>query len=146
MSDTIKPEVTNSWKYFTEICMMKEFIISLFVVVFIGNPYLQIAPLILLSTIMVLGLAKYKPLEEHKENYFLIIVEFLYVLILSGFFYLSAFSHKLSQSVRYAYIGYSMIGLLILVIIVHIIFGIMASIESIRETYKLIKLWCNRKK
>lgn len=52
----------------------------------------------------------------------------------------------MSQYMRYNIYGYTLIALLSIVILIHIIYGIIISIETIRETYRVVKLWCNRNK
>lgn len=126
--------------------MTKEFIISLVVIEFIENPWIQIIPLIGLSVIMAIGLLKSKPLRDKRENFFICIVEFFYILILAGFIISPSFGGQMSQYMRYNIYGYTLIALLSIVILIHIIYGIIISIETIRETYRVVKLWCNRNK
>jgi hypothetical protein len=63
--------------------MVKEFLVSFFVIIMIENPWLQLLPLIIMSLIMFIGVLKYQPFEKKSDNIFTLVVECLYVLFFS---------------------------------------------------------------
>lgn len=59
--------------------MIKEYLISFFIMVLIDNAWWQLIPLLLMSMTMCIGILRYKPFQSKRDNYFMIIIEFLYV-------------------------------------------------------------------
>lgn len=128
IEERIEENLESVWRHFIEISMLMEFIIPLVVIIFIDHPWIQTVPLISLILLMAFALLKYRPLRDKRENNFICLVEFFYVLILSGFIVLLISGDQMNQYVKYNIYGYTLVGLLSLVILLHIIYGIIISI------------------
>jgi hypothetical protein len=60
----VRPEVRSIWRFLVQMLILKELLISFFVIVFITNPYLQVCPLLAMFSINIFALLKFKPLKD----------------------------------------------------------------------------------
>ena len=97
-----------------------------------------------MSVIMFFGVLKYKPFEKKVDNYFTLIVEFLYVMLFSVMLYMHTGGMDSSQ--KYDLLGNMAIALIIIIILVHIGLGIILLIESIKDVIKYCKNYGKLKK
>jgi hypothetical protein len=90
--------------------MVKEFFIPFFVVMFVQNAYLQIAPLLILFAITIYVLLIKKPYKSKGFNLFMAFVEICYFIIFTGLLIVKIQENSMSQKTKYTIYGYGTIG------------------------------------
>jgi hypothetical protein len=135
LTEDLNPKLENYWKFIMLYQMIKEFLISFFVIVLISNPWFQLVPLIIMSSVMFIGILKYMPFEKKSDNVFTLIIEFLYVLLFIVLLWMQIGKESMSETQKYNLLGFSGIALIVIIILVHVVLGVMMSIISAKEMF-----------
>lgn len=135
LTEDLDPKLENNMKFVLHYQMIKELLISFFIIIMVDNAWFQLLPLIIMSIAMFFGVLKYKPFEKKSDNIFTLVVEFLYVLLFSVLLWMHIGRGSIDAEKKYTILGFSGIGLIILIILVHVVLGVMCSYESVKEMF-----------
>lgn len=135
LTEDLDPKLENNMKFVLHYQMIKELLISFFIIIMVDNAWFQLLPLIIMSIAMFFGVLKYKPFEKKSDNIFTLVVEFLYVLLFSVLLWMHIGKGSIDAEKKYTILGFSGIGLIILIILVHVVLGVMCSYESVKEMF-----------
>lgn len=128
LKEELNPGLNGFWQYFMQFQMLKEFLISFFVIVFIQNTYLQLVPLLILFTFTIVGLLVKKPFSKKLDNLFMAFVELMYFIIFGLFLVLHVKRDTLDPETKFKLYGYGICAIVAIVIISHLVLGIYSSI------------------
>jgi hypothetical protein len=112
---------------------------SIAVIAFLGNPVLQLLPMILSFAVTFTILVKTRPFQETGMNKFHIVNEGMYLLILVTYVLVQFHGRTLKESVKYTYYGSVLIGLVSIVLAFNIGFCVWESYKSLVEYCKARK-------
>lgn len=126
--------------FFPMAIFLKDIILPIFFVSFLEMPYFQlIFPMLNCLAIIVL-VRKYKPFANHtKINPILIINEGIYFLLLLSFILMHSLRNHYTEEEMYTFFGWTLIGLLCLVILINVI-------TNAVESFYIISEWVSTRK
>ena len=95
------------------------------------SPYIQLLPMVILQIVLVIVLIYFRPYEKQAENVLAIYNAVLYFIGILFFFLMAALGGLMTEQQRYIYLGFPLIGVLILIIIANIGYGVFDSIVNV---------------
>ena len=137
MFSGFKPEFKYA-AYLTSFLVLKDMLIPAGLVFGVSSPFIQLSPMILFQIVTIPVLIYFKPYENKGENFLAIYNSILYFFGILVFLLLAILKNVLSEKQKYLFLGFPLIGILMLIIIANIGYGIVDSILSIIKLCKKV--------
>ena len=116
--------------------IVTDFAIPAVLVVFINTPSAQIFSLLILVGICLYQVIRYRPYNQGPRNVLEIANRCIFILILIIFLVAHASKERLSYKAEFSYIGYSIIGLLIILIGFNLVISVIHLVSKLRALIK----------
>lgn len=142
MFEGFKPEFKYA-AYLTSFYILKDMCVPAVLIFGVFNPFIQLAPMILLQVIIIAVLIYFRPYEKRAENFLAIYNSILYFFGILFFLMLAAIGDFLTEQQRYLFLGFPLIGILMLIIIANIGYGVF---DSMYAVFTGVKKLCAKKK
>lgn len=131
----IKTDVRLS-TYIVVLSVIKDFLFSPFIIFGIENANIQILPILLISIIVIIFVAKTLPFKSKLENITLILNSACYLAILFLFFICHNMSDNMTQKQRYKKFGTPCVFFICIVLLINLVIGVITLVEMIKEACK----------
>jgi hypothetical protein len=117
----------------SELFILKDLIVAMFIVPFVDYPVLQIVPPLLIFGSAVFFVYKHKVFKSKIIYYSVLLNEITFCIITLVFLLYFLFGASMSMEQRYNYFGWGLICLIIISVLLNVILGIVSFYITIKE-------------
>ena len=111
--------------------ILKDMLVPAVLIFGVSSPYIQLLPMVILQIVLIVVLIYYRPYEKGAENVLAIYNAVLYFFGILFFFLMASLGKFLTEQQRYMYLGFPLIGILVLIIIANIGYGVFDSVVNV---------------
>ncbi len=125
--------------YVVALNVVKDFVISSFIILAVENSKLQLIPTILFITLTGVFVMIKKPFDSCLANWTIIINNFAYTSVLVIFYMIENNSSDMTQKERHTKLGFPCVIIICIILVINLIIGIATMVVMIREACKKMR-------